>query len=455
MLSRFVLVLALFVCSPAVYAQQKLADNMYFRKLSNGLEILVVVDNTVPLTTIEIACRNGSFTETNEYNGLSHLYEHMFFKANKDYPDFDSFTKKSNDLEITSNATTREEVVNYFFTLPSANLKPGLKFMNSAIRYPVFNKEDMALENGIVNAEFTRHESSPLFALIDADKKHMWGANYSRKNVIGSHGVILAATPTQMNAIKDKYYWPNNSVLVIAGDVKANEAFSAAEDIFGSWKASVFDPFKEWPVPEFKPLEKNDYYIVESEKIPVPYMLFSWHGPDTRNDIPATYAADVFSFIVNQNGSKMMKALVNSGLAQEANVNYYTQKYTGPISLMVSPNPARIKECYDEVLKQIALWDEDDYLSDIQIERAKRLLSIEQVKRREVTSDYAHLLSFWWASASTDYYIHYEENLNKITRKDLVAYIRKYVKGKPYCAGMIINKATASTAKPQEFFKSN
>ncbi|TDQ11622.1 M16 family metallopeptidase [Pedobacter metabolipauper] len=446
----------LFICGfSAAFSQQKPGGNLHFKKLPNGLEVIVVVDNTVPLVTIETACRNGSFTETDEYNGLSHLYEHLFFKANKDYPTYESFTNKSNELDITSNATTREEVVNYFFTLPAANLKPGLKFMNSAIRYPKFIKEDMVMENEIVNAEFTRHESSPVFALIEANSRHMWGSNYSRKNVIGNHDVILSATPEKMDSIKNKYYWPNNSVLVIAGDVKVEEAFSAAESIFGNWKASPFDPFKKWPIPEFKPLTKNDYYIVESTNSPVPYMLLSWHGPDTRNDVKGTYVADVFSFIVNQNGSKMKKALINSGLAQAADVNYYTQKYTGPISFMVNPNPSKVRECYEEVLKQIALWDDENYLSDVQIERAKRLLSIEQVDRREVTSDYSHLLSFWWASASVDYYTNYEENVNKVTRKDLIDYVKKYIKDKPFCAGLMMNKDAISTIKPQEFFKSS
>jgi zinc protease len=437
-----------------VLSQQVPAGNTQFKKLANGLEVLVVKDSTVPLVTIEIACRNGSFTETDDYNGLSHLYEHLFFKANKDYPSYDSFLSRSNELDINSNARTQEEVVNYYFTLPAANLKQGMKFMNSAIRYPKFAKAQMSQENEIVNAEFTRHESSPVFALMEANSRHMWGNNYSRKNVIGNHNVILSATPAKMDSIQAKYYWPNNSILVIAGDVNVEEAFLQAESIFGSWKNSGFDPFQKWPVPEIKPLEKRDYYLVESDKTPVPYLLISWHGPDTRNDIPATYAADVFSFIVNQNGSKMKKALINSGLARQADVNYYTQKYTGPISFMVSPNPAKIKECYEEALKQISLWDEDDYLSDVQIERAKRLLSIEQVKRREVTSDYAHLLSFWWASASVDYYTHYEENLNKITRKDLLDYVRKYIKDKPYCAGLMLDKATIQSVKPLEFFKS-
>lgn len=454
MRSKLLLVTLLLMCTRPVFSQQGQDGNIHLKKLANGLEILVVKDNTVPLVTIEFACRNGSFTETNEYNGLSHLYEHLFFKANKDYPDYISFNKRSNELDITSNATTREEVVNYYFTLPAENLREGMKFMNSAIRYPKFTKEDMAMENEVVNAEFTRHESDAIFPLIEANSRRMWGDNYSRKNVIGDHDVILSATPEKMDSIKNKYYWPNNSVLVIAGDVDVNLAFSQAEAIFGNWKKSEFDPFQKWPIPEVKPLKGNDYYIVESDKTQVPYMLISWHGPDTRNDIPATYAADVFSFIVNQNGSKMKKALINSGLAQSADVNYYTQKYTGPISMMVIPNPNRIKECYEEVLKQISLWDEDDYLSDVQIERAKRLLSIEQVKRREVTSDYSHLLSFWWASASVDYYLHYEENLNKITRKDLLDYVRKYIKGKPYCAGLMLSKSNMNAAKPQEFFKS-
>lgn len=443
----------LFTSAGSVYSQHYPTEDILTKKLSNGLEVLVIEDHTVPLVTMEIACRNGSFTETDDYNGLSHLYEHLFFKANKKYPSFKSFNDKSNELDITSNARTREEVVNYYFTLPAKNMKEGLKFMNAAIRFPKFAKAGMEQENEIVNAEFTRHESSPVFELMKANSRHLWGDNYSRKNAIGNHDVILTATPEKMEAIKAKYYWPNNSLLVIAGDLNPEDAFIHAENIFGSWEKSDFDPFQRWPIPEMKPLENKDYYIVESNKTPNPYLLLSWHGPDTRHDVFNTYVADVFSFIINQNGSKMKKALVDSGLAQEADVNYYTQKYTGPISFMVSPNPNQIKACYQEVLKQISLWDEDDYLSDVQIERAKRLLSIEQVKQRETVAEYAHLLSFWWASASIDYYTHYQDNVNKITRKDLIAYVQRYIKDKPYVAGLMLDKPTIEAIKPLEFFK--
>ncbi|QMU29813.1 M16 family metallopeptidase [Adhaeribacter radiodurans] len=447
------IILCLFIGT--VQAQLKLPPNMFFQKLPNGLEMLVVEDHTVPMVTIEIACKNGSFTETPEFNGLSHLYEHLFFKANKDYPNQIAYHNRVNELDIDFNGTTREELVNYYFSLPKENLVGGLKFMNSAIRYPKFKKQDMLQENEIVNAEFQRKESNPYYALKDAVDRHLWGDLYSRKHVIGDHNIILTATPDKMEVIKDKYYYPNNSVLVIAGDINHEKAFAEANKVFGSWSASKFDPFQKWPVPEFKPLTKTDYFVVESDIAQVPSIMFSWHGPDTRNDVAGTFAADVFSFIVNQQASRLFESLEASGLALSTGVNYYTQKYVGPITFYVTPNPDRIQECLAEMKKQIALWDSEDYFTDKQIERAKRLLAIEQVQQNEITEEYAHTLSFWWASSSVNYYTTYQENLNKVTKADLQAYVRKYIKNKPYCAGLLINSAMSRELKPTEFFKEN
>ena len=64
-----------------------LPNGYFWEKLPNGLEVLVIENSKVPLATIEIAVKNGAYTEGPEFSGLSHLFEHMFFKANRDYPD--------------------------------------------------------------------------------------------------------------------------------------------------------------------------------------------------------------------------------------------------------------------------------------------------------------------------------------------------------------------------------
>ena len=87
---------------------------------------------------------------------MSHLFEHMFFKANKDYPTQEKFLKRTQELGAIWNGTTNVERVNYFFTFDRDSLKAGLKFMNAAIRFPIYREEDMKKERPVVDGEFQR-----------------------------------------------------------------------------------------------------------------------------------------------------------------------------------------------------------------------------------------------------------------------------------------------------------
>jgi zinc protease len=109
-----------------VFAQPKVPEHLFYQKLKNGLEVLVLEDHTIPFSTIEIACKNGSFTEDSDYNGLSHLYEHMFFKSNKEYKSQGDFMKAVSKLDMNYNGQTLEENVTYYCTLPKENTIKGL-----------------------------------------------------------------------------------------------------------------------------------------------------------------------------------------------------------------------------------------------------------------------------------------------------------------------------------------
>jgi len=420
-------------------AQKNMPDNFFLEKLDNGLEVLTIEDNTVPLVTIEITVRNGAYTESPDFDGLSHLYEHMFFKANGTYNSQEAFMARVNELGISFNGTTSGERVNYFCTLSNLKLTEGLDFMNSAIRYPLFLKEEMINENPVVDGEFQRNESNPVFYLLMDSNHKMWGDLYSRKNVIGDHDIIMTATPEKMQIVKEKYYYPNNSIITIAGDVDHKEVLKQVKAIFGDWKPSEFDPFEKYPIPEFKPLQKPEFFITINENAQTPISLITWQGPDTRNDIPATYAADVFSFILSQRSSEFQKHMIESGLALQVNLGYQTNKFVGLITLFLVPNPAKIKEAYAQLEKEINKWDSDDYFTDEQLETAKTMLAIQEAYGKEQTSQFLHTVTYWWASASIDYYIDYVENLNKVTRADIKRYVDTYIKGKPYVSGILLS----------------
>ena len=428
-----------------------LPENFFYTRLDNGLEVLTIEDPSVPLATIEIAVHNGAYTEPPEYDGLSHLYEHMFFKANKEIPSQEAFMDRVNELGIVFNGTTSEERVNYFVTLSNSRLQEGLTFMNNAIRYPLFLEEEMKKENPVVDGEFQRAESNPAFFLINDMNREMWGDLYSRKNVIGNHDIILSATPEKMKKIQKKFYYPNNSILVVAGDVDHEEVEKKVKATFGDWEASDFDPFEKYPIPEFPELKESKSYITENQNAQVPIVLVEWQGPDTRNDVDATYAADVFSFILSQKTSKFHKNLVESGVALNVNLSYQTLKYVGPIRCFLVPNPQGVDTAMTVLANEIDKWDDDDYFTDEQLETAKNMLAINEMYNRETTSQFVHTLTYWWASASLDYYLNYVENLKKVTREDIKEYVREYIQGQPNITGLLVSPAMQSMVDTENF----
>jgi len=128
-----------------------------------------------------------------------------------------------------------------------------------------------------------------------------------------------------METIKNKFYYPNNCLLIIAGDINHTEVFPEVDRIFGSWASSTFDPAKEYPVPEAEPLKQNKMVVIESKLAQSPRLLLKWQGPGMRNNLQATYAADVFSYILNQRMSKLTQDLQETGLANDVQINYYSQ----------------------------------------------------------------------------------------------------------------------------------
>src|SRR5881397_2844857 len=71
--------------------------------LANGLHVIVVENHAVPLVTVELDVKNGGYTQTPEFEGLAHLYEHMFFKANRTIPSQEKYLQRLRQLGASWN----------------------------------------------------------------------------------------------------------------------------------------------------------------------------------------------------------------------------------------------------------------------------------------------------------------------------------------------------------------
>jgi zinc protease len=405
------------------------------RTLANGLTVAVVENRGVPLVTIEVAARNGSITQPPEWSGLSHLWEHMFFKANATLPDQEAFLRRVRELGIVFNGTTGVERVNYYFTLGSDRLSQGLQFMSDALRTPRFDPEEFAREKEVVLGEYDRNEANPQFHLWKAKARRLWGELLSRKDPLGDRQAIQNATLEQMQEMKRLYYVPNNCILVVAGDVRPEQALQLVEKVFGDWERAP-DPFRLRPPVAFPPLAGSSVVLVE-QPVQNVTLSFSWIGPDTTSDVPATIAADVYSYLLNQPDSRLHKALVDAGLVDQLGFGYQTQRQAGEISLNLTTSAERAPAAFRAALAEMDRLDDPGYFTADQLKNAQTLLAVGDLYGREVASDLASTLTFWWASADLDYYLQYIPRILATTPQDLQRFARVYVAGRPLVAGVM------------------
>gem|GEM_PF-174730 len=399
--------------------------------LPNGLEIIVLEDHSVPLVTVELAVRNGSFTEPPELNGLSHLYEHMFFKANRASLNKEDYLKTIDQLGIVYNGTTQEEVVEYYFTTTTPNFPVAMRFMRDAVRYPLFDPGQFAQEQEVVVSELDRHESSPFDAFLREMNNRLFYKYQSRKNPAGSRQTVRAATTDTMRLIQARYYVPNNSAIVVTGDISPQAVFLLVEEFFGDWARRPKEPFAEFPLVEHPPLARSEGAIM-TKPVQNVIIQIGWQGPSIGKDDAATYAADVFSFILRQPNSRFQRALVDTELATGVNLGYYTQRNVGPINLILQTTPDKARAAMRAVYNEIAHFNDPDYFTDEELNSAKALLEADDLYSREKLSDYTHVISFWWASTGLDYFRGYLKRLRATSRTDISRYVTTYIQGKPH-----------------------
>lgn len=426
-----------FTRAPAVTGETALYSEHVCR---NGLVVLVVENHATPLVTVEIAFKNGSMTESPEYNGLSHLYEHMFFKANAVISSQEKYIARLRQLGAGWNGTTNTELVNYYFTAPSTHTRDLMSFMRDAVVSPAFEPREFEKERVVVTGEIDRNESNPGYYFFHEVGKHVWWKYPSYKDPLGRRETVLTATPDMMRTIQRIYYVPNNAVLVVTGDVNAAQIFEQADSLYAKWERAE-DPFQKHPLVVHPPIPRTEVVVVE-QPVRTVSMSMIWHGPSTVGPgVDLTYAADLLGTAVGQPSSKFQRNLVDSGACVRAGFSWFTQRNVGPVTLALESAPEKATTCLAAARLELPRMAEPDYLSAE--ERANAVLSLEMdlATGRERPSQYAHTLTFWWTSAGLDYYRTYIENVRKVQPGDVARYLDTFVLGKPFVFGVMASPA--------------
>jgi zinc protease len=168
-------------------------------------------------------------------------------------------------------------------------------------------------------------------------------------------------------------------------------------------------------------------------------ILVQWQGPSVGQDPKATYAADVFSDVLNDPQSQFQQKLVDSGLWQAVGVNYYTLNHTGPITISGQTSPEQLRPAMAALYGEIAKFNAPGYFTLDELEAVKAHRAVTSAFDRERASGFAHTLGFWWSVASLEYYMGYVDYMAQQSLGDLRAYATKYIVAKPHITGVLIS----------------
>jgi zinc protease len=412
--------------------------------LDNGLTVIVAERHGAPLATAKLVFRAGAMTQTPDDQGIPHLFEHMLFKGYRGV-EGRTFASYAGELRAGYNGTTAEELVTYYLDGPSDAALRAVGLLAALVREPRFDLADLTTERFVVLGELQRAASDPAQRLYREVGQLLWGDGWYRKNTIGQVTALMGVRPPRLREIYGRYYVPNNAALVVTGDVAADRVVEAARRHLGSWKRRP-DPFADAPVDDPPALAASQGVVVPGP-VEAVTITAQWQGPSVARDRAATYAADVFAEVVNDERSGLAQRLVDGGLFQSASFGYQTLAHTGPVTFSGTTTVEQLPGALSALAAELTFMRGDDYFTPAALADAAKRRRVWQALEAEAGPALAHTLGYWWGVAGLDYHQGYGAGLAAQTPADLRRFVARYVAGRPFVAGLLVPAAHEPAAR--------
>ncbi|MBB4613292.1 M16 family metallopeptidase [Novosphingobium taihuense] len=222
-----------------------------FGVLPNGIRYAVSHNGVPPdQVSIRVLVDAGSMYETEPQRGYAHLIEHLTFRESKYLKEGETiptWQRLGATFGSDTNAETSPTQTVYKLDIPNATsekLDETFKLLSGMVTAPIFTDHGVKTEVPIVLAEM-RERTSPQSRVLDQTRDLFFkGQLLASRNPIGTVQTLEAADAAAVKAFHDKWYRPDNTVIVVAGDADPAALVARIEQWFGGWKATGKKPLQ-------------------------------------------------------------------------------------------------------------------------------------------------------------------------------------------------------------------
>ncbi len=324
------------------------------KTLPNGLKVIVVPTGFPNIVALQIPVQTGSRNEVEPgKSGFAHFFEHMMFRGTKAYPP-DAYQAVLTKAGARQNAYTTDDFTNYFTTFAKEDLETILaleadRFQNLSYAEDVFKTESRA-----VLGEYNKNSANPLTKLFEVQRDHAFKVHTYKHTTMGFLKDI-EAMPDQYAYSKqffDRWYRPEYTTLIVAGDVLPAEVFPLVEKYWGKWKRGTFVA----EIPQEPPSEAPVVAHVDWATPTLPWVSLAFHGPafsTTSKDFAAIQLALDLGFGPT---SALYRRLVEQEQIVDELLAYMPTTVDPGLATIAArlKNPADAPRVRDEIAKEIA-----------------------------------------------------------------------------------------------------
>jgi len=422
-------------------AKAPAAPRIPFEKftLPNGLEVILHVDRSVPIVTVNSWYKVGSGDEKPGRTGFAHLFEHVMFMGSQHVPvgKFDEWLEAAG---ANNNGSTNFDRTNYYETGPS-NALPLMLWLDAdrmGWLLPTMDKPKLDLQRDVVknerrqstdNVPYGRAYESMLPVLFPANHPYSWP-------VIGSMADLSAASVEDVSEFFRKYYAPNNASIAIAGDFHADSAKALVRKYFGSIPRNPDAPVRPVVPP---PRLTKDTVMTMEDRVQLPRLYFMWHGVKAFHGDEAALDA-LASIVAGGKSSRLYRTMVyEKQIAQDVGMSNSASKLDGLILMSSTAKPGvhpkQLAADIEAALRDIA----QNGVTERELTRVKNGVRASMLDELSSVLGKADRLNYYNYFAGTpDYFEQDLSRYERLTVADVQRVARQYLIGTPKIALTVV-----------------
>lgn len=371
--------------------------------LPNGLTVLVQRDPSSPVVAVVTHVKAGYFDEPDEWVGIAHVLEHMFFKGSTSRGPGE-LARETQLLGGYLNAATIYDKTIYYAVVPSVNsgLTRAMTLQADALMHAALDAEELAREIEVIVQEAKRKLDTPGAVTGETLYEQLFTVHRMRRWRIGTEEGLRRLTADNLRAYYETRYTPGKVIIALTGDLDVDGALEDARRIYGAWDA----PDHEIDGSPAEPAGTRSELRVLRGDVERPIVAIGWRGVPALH--PDAAILEMTAGVLGRGrGSLLASGVRKPGLASSIGSYHYAPTELGVFEIGLTGDTGTLTDAIDRSLALARRLGERGP-DPAQIERVRALTATGWARRLESTDGRATLLADFEAlgdvTMADDYY---------------------------------------------------